>query len=737
MPKDIAIKINILNLAPISNLSKTFNVGTIDTGFFASNGCGKTYISRIFELLATKDNEDYDKFISKNENKCKFEFSVADKENISLNIDRGILPSIPDTYYIYHVFNEDYTEKHYKENYNKNGNIEGVILGKEKKAVEDKIAEIKETKSNQTVLVDSISKKIDAEFQNDLSHIPYLTRLKEYRDWINFDYIKQHYKNDLTATNYNYKKHIDTFQKLSTIPENIQGISFYQQTSDNLKSLLDDQLVKCLHTSYTLAELGDSFRKKIASKEEFIKTGVGLIIDNHCPFCEKPLDNVQDLIHQYNKYIEDTENKIKTYLQEIKNKLTQQTINSDNYSQIYKNFFDYKQKYIPNFNKDLELIDSSEFKKNKQSIINLIDIKLSDIRVSKSADFKELFDSLENINNIVIKNNSVIREFNKILENSNAQKQQTKRIIVKNFYFHLCLNNQKDLNSITNYGNILLRLNMELETLKKEAKTIKKVVGETTKEVIERFFGNKYLFNPNTFRIKFKNSELTGDEPKKVLSQGERSLLTFAYYLGEAHQKIKQDEANYNKLFFIIDDPISSLDFDNVHTVADIIKDIDKMYNMKYKRLFVFTHNYEFLRKLKSNNAISQTFHIDQNGIKKLQGNLSINYFKHLCDIYNTCNGTYSNLHTLGNSIRQVLEGIAKFENPKIEYNITKNYIENNADIKNGVSNTLIQDLSHGNPIAEDSIGDDEWKKVCSNTINHISKKYPKQIEYIVDSINN
>lgn len=735
MPRDITIKFNITNLAPISKIDKTINVGTIDTGFFARNGCGKTYISRIFELLSSKESDDFNRFISKGKDNCNFEFSVADKEKISLNLNRGSIPTIPDTYYIYHVFNEDYTEKHYKENYNKNGNIDGVILGKEKKAVDDKIEEIKNTKDAEQQLISPISKSIDTEYKNELSNIPYITRLREYNDWINFDYIKRNYRSDLT-TNYNYKKHIETFQKLSTIPENLQGIAFFKETTDDLSTYLDDKLVKCLQTPYTLAELGNEFRNKIASKEEFIKSGLELINDNHCPFCEKSLDDVKELIIQYNKYIEDTENKVKTYLQTIKNRLLQKSINTDNYKQIQQTFIEYKQKYIPNFNKDLEQIDDSEFNKAKKNIINLIDSKYSDIRTLIYIDLNELFNAIEAINNLVLKNNVAIRDFNKILENSNSQKQQTKRDIIKNFYFYLCVKYQKELSEITNYGNDLVRFNKELVELKKEAKTIKKVVGETTKDVIEKFFGDKYIFNPLTFRIKFKDSELTKDEPKKVLSQGERSLLTFAYYLGEAHQKIRQDETNYDKLFFIIDDPISSLDFDNVYAVADIIKDIDKMYNMQFKRLFVFTHNFEFIRKLKSNNAISQTYQIYNDEIKKLQGNLSLDYYSHLCDIYHTSIDKNSKFHTLGNSLRQVFEGIAKFENPKIEHNITKTYIESNVDIKNGVSNVLIQDLSHGNPFSDSNISNTDWKKICSNTIEHIRTKYPKQIDFITTTFN-
>lgn len=726
----IEVKFKISNLAPITSIDKSIQLGSIDVGFFARNGCGKTYISRIFELLSSRESDDYNRFIKKGETKCDFEFSVDNVENIKLQINKDITPLIPETQFIYHVFNEDYTERHYKENYNKNGNIEGVILGKEKKAVDDKIQEIKKSKIELQKLLDFLVAKINEEYNNELSKIPYLTRLKEYNDWINIDYIKKNYISALSSS-YDLKFHIDAFNKLSTIPENIQGVSTFKTLHNDLASFLNSELLECLHHPYTLAELGADFRKKIIHKEDFIKSGIKLLTNNECPFCERPLDDVQDLISKYNKYIEDTENKVKTYLIGTKDKLSQKTIDFNQNQKVHATFIDYKEKYIPNYKDELELIDVSIFDNIKNKIIEIINLKIKDIRESKNADFNEIINYIESYNVTIEKNNLIIRDFNKILENSNAQKQKTKREIVNNFYFYFCSKYQNELRQISKHYIDLEKSNIELIELKKEAKTIKKVVGETTKQIIKKFFGDKYSFNPISFKLSFNNSELTENEPKKILSQGERSLLTFAYYLGETHQKIKQDESNYNKLFFIIDDPISSLDFENVFSVADIIKDLDKIFNLEHKRLFVFTHNFEFIRKLKSNKAIKQSYEICCNSIRKLQGNLSLDYYSHLNDIYKMSINGGNSFHTIGNSIRHVLEGMAKFENPKIEQNITKDYIAENEDIKLEVSNTLIQDLSHGNPFSDNSFGNDEWIKLCTNVTKHILIKYPRQIDYL------
>jgi len=64
-----------------------------------------------------------------------------------------------------------------------------------------------------------------------------------------------------------------------------------------------------------------------------------------------------------------------------------------------------------------------------------------------------------------------------------------------------------------------------------------------------------------------------------VLSDGEKSIVAFCLYLAQVHAKI-DDEGEYNKLFFVIDDPISSLDFHYVYSVAQIIRNLNQSFLM-------------------------------------------------------------------------------------------------------------------------------------------------------------
>ena len=89
------------------------------------------------------------------------------------------------------------------------------------------------------------------------------------------------------------------------------------------------------------------------------------------------------------------------------------------------------------------------------------------------------------------------------------------------------------------------------------------------------FFSDKYTLDEETFRLVFYKNTLEKDQAKDVLSEGEKNIIAFAYYIGDTHLKVESED-DYGKLFFIIDDPISSMDFTHVYTLCGVIRDISK-----------------------------------------------------------------------------------------------------------------------------------------------------------------
>lgn len=91
--------------------------------------------------------------------------------------------------------------------------------------------------------------------------------------------------------------------------------------------------------------------------------------------------------------------------------------------------------------------------------------------------------------------------------------------------------------------------------------------------------------------INFSSSE-QADSLKNSLSEGEKTCLAFAYFLSKLDSDLFHDPSLVVRSVVVIDDPVSSLDEERLHSTAQIIA-------RKFKdvgQLFILSHNLQFLR---------------------------------------------------------------------------------------------------------------------------------------------
>ena len=98
-----------------------------------------------------------------------------------------------------------------------------------------------------------------------------------------------------------------------------------------------------------------------------------------------------------------------------------------------------------------------------------------------------------------------------------------------------------------------------------------------------------------------------------VLSSGEKNIVALCYFIAETHRTI-ENEGDYEKLFFIIDDPLSSLYFHFVYATSQMIRNLNKLFNVSRLRLILLTHNLEFMSIIIRNRIIEQKY-IISNGL--------------------------------------------------------------------------------------------------------------------------
>ena len=152
---------------------------------------------------------------------------------------------------------------------------------------------------------------------------------------------------------------------------------------------------------------------------------------------------------------------------------------------------------------------------------------------------------------------------------------------------------------------------------------------------MDYFFSGKYSLDDNTFRLVFQSKTLEKEQTKNILSEGEKNIVAFAYYLGDTHTIVEKED-DYRRLFFIIDDPISSMDFTYVYTMAGVIRDLKTIFPKLGERVrhMVLTHNSDFIRILSSNKILDKILLLKNNLLQEWNDNFTVPYINHLLDIY-------------------------------------------------------------------------------------------------------
>jgi wobble nucleotide-excising tRNase len=751
---DTKTNLQCQNIAPISNLNREINSTSLKIGVFANNGSGKTFISRLFrltenlsELILDADGKSpTDKIISLGKNNSNFSFSVTDKlgivkENFKISLNKGEIPIIPKTEYIYHTFNQDYVEENIRAlSYDKDSEVEGFILGKMNIDLKDEEAELLKVEKEGIELSKQIEKEINTYVEDYVSNIQNIKRLGEYKT-LQYQHIFNNIDNDTHIISKTFDELIEDYNKIKSVPENLEDIKSIEKPILDL-SLIDEIQTNCL-TEYSLSSIAEAFKKKIKEKQVFIETGMELLNNSDassCPFCEQKIENEAIvLIDNYTKYLNDTEAKtIKQFINyiEILEKHIEVINNTENTNIKRINEFNiFKTKYIPSSEEiDLLTLETTNVKNQISELINSINEKLKNIAVAITIndDFKELLEKNQTLLNRQIElNNEEIIIINGKKNKIDEQNKSIRNEICKSAYNHLMNEHKTNIKSVVKLRNDWLKLNDEIKKKKEQQKVSKRdKVASTIKIVLNYFFNEKYSLDEETFRIIFNKNTLEKNQASDILSEGEKNIVAFAYYIGDTHLKIETED-DYLKLFFVIDDPISSMDFSHVYTLCGVIRDISKIIDkLKRERLLIFTHNNDFMRVLASNNIVDKKLLLKNGELKDFNNNLTVPYINHLIDIFKIARMKSIATHTTANSIRHIIETLTKFESIEISTDSVAEYIRENIP-NDKKSYTLINDLSHGGWRTEQSpITDEDYTDVCETIIKHIEIKYKGQIEH-------
>ena len=153
-----------------------------------------------------------------------------------------------------------------------------------------------------------------------------------------------------------------------------------------------------------------------------------------------------------------------------------------------------------------------------------------------------------------------------------------------------------------------------------------------------------------------------------TLSEGEKTILTFLYFLELCEGKEERDERKIEKII-IVDDPVSSLSHMYVFNISTLIKHrffLDKKINETYKKIFILTHSLYFLhglihrRQSKSDKSDKKFFRITkgENGsqIKEMEKDEIMNEYESYWQVIKDYEKEERTVYLLANCMRNILE---------------------------------------------------------------------------------
>ncbi|GAA9455419.1 AAA family ATPase [Helicobacter pylori] len=593
---------------------------------FGNNGCGKTSLTRAFELLISK-NKHIEKYrtISTAESPS-IEFECKDESyTIEPNSNIGV-PSFK-----VEIYNSDFL--HNNAPFNSEFGLkelddgviilEGSVLGEETKEinqlkdfmgkVEKEKKKIKDENNTETLMAkqESEIKKYDEEIEKIRKEMTSNT-IQIKLDKIKINNIcevpKDEFEDQEDALT-NLEKDFDELNEAMKKFDDLKEMELpkdYQTIKDKLKSLFSFDIDK------EAGQVSEEIKEHMSKVgREFIEKGIELqkkMPDNACPFCTQEITNniIQVYTSYFNKRIEQFNQDSLGVSGTLKKILEQWNI-----KEILQSF----ERFEPFMKKD--------FSTNKESLKNALDqIKVLLEKLQKEVDKKEGIENKEkfqeidkklseNYNEIqlcVDETGNILKqkkEQKKKLENLRTELEKARIKKAKHDSYDWQKSKEEAERKLSVLERGYKRLNCLLEKIDNKLKELydqKRPDIETINNYLKALNLPKYSLDKD-YRIVLNSDALENSEAKIILSDGEKTTLAFAYFL--ARLKLFYKKEDLKNLVVVIDDPISSLDEQRIYNTTCLVAKInqelarEKLSNEKDKaQVFVLTHNHTFMARL-------------------------------------------------------------------------------------------------------------------------------------------
>ena len=735
---------------------------------FARNGTGKSFISRAFRCLDLYGQEIdvlefAEKLVSEESENGLGEFQFFRGTNqlgkLSLNANGPVVDvEIGNT--IFHVFSEDFVHEELREKkFELDSEIKNEIsIGSENIKLNSAQKEYDEIQKNLNDELNSLEIIFGTKKESELKAKTGINaQLNEYKN-LTFENLVSLHSEKPTKPAPDFKGILSDLETLKALPVEIDSPDELQLVSVDASDLsgVSDSLLKLT----SAASVADKIKEKIDAQNDFIRAGTDLVTEKHlsnCPFCDQDITtgNPKELIDSYVAYFEDEEEKHKVELRQYYSSLKSQNdklsaIEASLNSQISK--FENLKSYLPS-QKNIDLDNCADVISKAQdsisSVLEIIETKAKNLAVPQSLADQTLELSVGELNKRNEKNNEKVRSLVSTAKAADEERRNLQRRGCEIFGTEFVADHWRELEQIKLHRNSAETKLLEIKALEKSAPSARARdrVAATFEMLLKEFFGDKYKFEESDFTLK-RGDRPMGRGPYRTLSDGEKSALAFCYFIASIHKNKKvTSNSDYADIFLVFDDPVTSMSHDFIFSIAQTLKhltlsdqgeisiDPSRIGQAGHFRpeILVLTHNAYFFNVARVNRVVrtQSAFSLHQkNDVHEVSTlNKYVAPFEdQLREVYQVANGT-GPAHTVGNSIRSVLEAVGRFCRPDKE-GVTKFLTHVAAEDKIVIKSVMISNLSHGS-FLEETPSPEDIELACQEALKIVEKYAPGQLELV------
>lgn len=600
---------------------------------FANNGAGKTSTTRAFELLIQKNNHIAKYQTIDSSTKPKVSFQLQDTSTVVIDETH---PTSNQSFKL-EIYNSDFlsnnapfgTEFGLRKLDDQTIVLEGSTVGEETKEIEQLNTDISNLREKQIEIngnpnnPDEIGKIKTKELENanidkkleflrkEVTSTPIQITIDEIliKDIVDVEKASIQYdQKALEATQDLFDSLNEAIKRFDTLTEIVLPTLNFDTKKIIFEALFEFDIEK------EAGEVSEKINAHILQVgKDFLTDGRQIINDNNleiCPFCTQVIPD--NILTEYANYFNEAVNKFDSQTAQMMKALEedQSTIYREK-ANIFARFDQFKPFIKENFD---------EYKTSLMNLIELVKDKLDEIKILISekngiggkVKYAQLVEEITGLFSEIAK---IIQVTNNILEDKKAQTVHLSTIKseLKALKISKAKKDSFDLQKSKYYNTQeMASLQHELKNTGEQIKSLETKLTEVQSkrrpdiQVINAYLKAlnlpKYTVNQN-YQINCNTSIVENENLKIVLSEGEKTTITFAYFL--ARLKLFYDKTTLKNLVIVMDDPISSLDESRIYNTSYLVAKINQEIageilkdNKDKAQVFVLTHNHTFMTNI-------------------------------------------------------------------------------------------------------------------------------------------